>query len=59
MKHFTKILTAFLFTSFVLSQIVVGGNVTDSTTDKPIVGAKVVVEGTSISAITDLSLINI
>ena len=42
MKHFTKILTAFLFTSFVLSQIVVGGNVTDLTTGKPIVGAKVV-----------------
>ena len=53
MKHFTKILTAFLFTSFVLSQIVVGGNVTDLITGKPIVGAKVVVEGTSISAITD------
>ena len=53
MKHFTKILTAFSFTSFVLSQIVVGGNVTDLTTGKPIVGAKVVVEGTSISAITD------
>ena len=53
MKHFTKILTAFSLTSFVLSQIVVGGNVTDLTTGKPIVGAKVVVEGTSISAITN------
>ena len=35
MKHCTKILTAFSFTSFVLSQIVVGGNVTDLMTGKP------------------------
>ena len=56
MKHFTKILATVSLTSFLFAQgetLAVGGNVTDFTTGKPIVGANVIVDETSISTTTD------
>lgn len=55
MKYFAILATLMLFPVFAMGQFTVSGNITDGATGEPMIGATVIIEGTSIGTTTDMN----